>query len=616
MHGIARSCDTATDSSAMPVAPSDASRWDLLRQLEKAPIGTREADGSVAVRRGEPAGFLLYGPHWQFSAGVYRLIFHGESGLPRLAAQPVLGVEVIALNRVQQAWRDFTGPELSTGTGWVDFAVPAALARETQNDARFEFRFYHLGNADLCIRGVELIRLPDQEGPSPSRSRWRLLGRLQPTLFARRGGGGEVKVPPLPGGRRILYGGWPYLRLPLGDYRLSVDCRQRGSGRHAGPVLDVEVLGQSRWRSGSGLLLMLRPGAARGVQLVRRRFTCAEMASGPVALDFTVPAELSLDAGIDAPVEIRVSRCSNAALDIRSIDLCRLGDGSARGPTTVFEAAAGRHSLSRRKKIVIIGNCQGDVIREGFNRLETLNSRFDARYYFVGLPDNLYEFAKRDLSECDILLVQDIRNWENFALRGFVPDDVETVYFPAVRFATPWPFDAWNGPGDSTAAREAPNLTFPYHDGLLARLRREIPDREERLRAYRSLEWPGIVNVQRLHTLEERRLLALDSKFGIALGAFILDNFRQRQIFYTTVRPNRDVYGLLMRYLLDRIGVTGGHTLPESLEMVLRNPQIPVHPRVAATFGIRWADENTRYLNRGWEVTWETYVRSYIDHYG
>jgi len=39
--------------------------------------------------------------------------------------------------------------------------------------------------------------------------------------------------------------------------------------------------------------------------------------------------------------------------------------------------------------------------------------------------------------------------------------------------------------------REAPNLTFPYLDGLLGRLRQEIPDKNARFDAYRALGLPG-----------------------------------------------------------------------------------------------------------------------------
>ena len=64
------------------------------------------------------------------------------------------------------------------------------------------------------------------------------------------------------------------------------------------------------------------------------------------------------------------------------------------------------------------------------------------------------------------------------------------------------------------------------------------------------------------------------------------------------------------------VGAVEPISLTESVDASLRNPQVPVHPKVARDLGVKWADERTRYLNRGRQVTWEGYIRSYIEHYG
>ena len=43
---------------------------------------------------------------------------------------------------------------------------------------------------------------------------------------------------------------------------------------------------------------------------------------------------------------------------------------------------------------------------------------------------------------------------------------------------------------------------------------------------------------------------------------------------------------------------------------------MPVHPKVAKALGVKWASESTKYLYGGEQITWETYVRRYIEHYG
>jgi hypothetical protein len=412
-----------------------------------------------------------------------------------------------------------------------------------------------------------------------------------------------------------LYGGWPYLRLPLGAFRLTVaaDIGDATAARPRNwPVLEIEIWGRSRWANRSRLLpSRALPSAA--VRLAVRAVTAADIAAGPVALDLDVPAEFALDSGADAPFEIRLYRRGKAALRIDRVDL--VACEARRAPP--LPAAAGRRSAAGRHRIVMIGNCQMETLRLGFARVEALDRRFEAKYHFVQIPPNLHEFAIRDLEQCDIVLAQDIRLWDEFPLRDAVRPGAEIIKVPLVRFASPWPFDGWNGPSDRAAiAREAPNLAFPYLDGLLGRLRTDIPDREARFRAYRTLAVPRLVNYRRLHRLEEQRLLAMDRQYETAIGAYILDHFRRRRLFHTTVRPNWQVFGLLLQCVADRVGAGARVRLPQSADALLRNPQVPVHPKVASDLGIRWADDETRYCDRGGEVTWETYIRRYIEHYG
>jgi hypothetical protein len=597
-------------AGAADAAP-EAAQLNLLDRLELGPIGTRAPAGSVVVRRREAAGCFLYGPYLHLPEGRYRLGFRCRRGAARRAAQPLLGVEIIVLSRFQQGWRDFTAVELADGLGSLDFAVTAEHSLEGENEGRFEFRFFHLGNADLTIDAVTLDRLGPLAAPPIGPRRWRLLGRLQKSWRGRRGGDGRVAIRRRVPAGCLLYGGWPYLRLPRGRYRLIVKARCRRPRRADRPVLSLAVLGQSRWLSQRRWMRLLRRPEPGGVEETRREVTAGELAAGPVTLEFTVPTELSLEAGADAPFDIRLDHLGNAGLAIDAIDLVKLDDAPMAPP------AAPRLRPAGRRRLVMIGNCQTETLRQGFAHIEALSRAFEVRYHFIQLPNNLLEFAASDLETCDILAIQDIQLWESFPLRDAVRPGADQVRFPLVRFSSLWPFDAWNGPGDKTAHdREGPNLLFPYLDGLLGRLRKEMPDREARFAAYRDLNLPGLVNYRRLHDLEVRRLAAMDDKFGIAIGAFTLGNFRQRRVFHTTVRPNWEVFNLLLQCVAKAVGARGPIALNESIDASLRNPQVPIHPRVAHDLGVAWVNQGTRYLNRGVEITWEAYIRSYIEHYG
>jgi hypothetical protein len=741
----------------------------VLASLALGLIGRRDAGGDVSVRRGDRAGCFLYGPFWRLPGGIYRLSFRCEVGRPRWVgapAAPVLGVEIIARNRNQQAWRDFTAEELSVGGGSVDFAVPQELSLEAAEDARFEFRFLHLGQAELRLRAVDLHRLDGSCVAAPRR--WRLLARLSTTAVGRRGRDASVTAWRWGPAGLLLYGGWPYLGLAEGRYRLSLRGRAEPPAMAGQPVFAVEVIGGSRWRRASPWpSRSWRAARCETVRIAAGDFTAAELNSGAASLEFSVPLGLSLESGEAAPFEVRVLWLGEGGATIAGVDLDRLADDDeapraparwrllgrmrlGRGAIRTAEAVqvrrddepgilacgiirpplrlgAGQYRLTvaavagpprqvtqpvlgiaitarlassggdeptwtsrrvlplarrelltsdltagratvdfmipveaggsdaarcdialhqygnadltitacdllglpepettaalprapaRRSQIVIVGNCQAYFVLEGFRRAPPLARRYTAKFHFVALANPLHELCKRELAQCDLLLVQDIRDWQHYPLRDFVPDGIEIVKFPMLHFASLWPFDQYNGPGDRDAMqREWPDLTFLYLDGLLARLRHEIPDPEARFRAYRSLDLPDIINYGHLHDFERRRLLAMDRQFGGAIGEFILANFRERQLFYTTNHPSLEVLTLLMEQLMRRIGIDEPFPRSKFFDQ-LRRLQVPVHPKVAQALGVRWADETTKYSHEGRWFTWEEYTRSYIAHYG
>jgi hypothetical protein len=600
--------------------PEPPPEWRVLPRLEKTVIGRRAADGVTTVRRREPAGCLLYGPYWQLPSGGYRLSFRCRSGPPRIRRQPVLGVEVIAMNRVQLAWLDLTAEELQAETGSLNFLVPPELGIAAGDEARLEFRFLHLGNADLTIAAVDLYMLPAEAvGPAPA-SLWRLLGRLEKAAIGKRTTEG-VTVRRTERAGCVLEGGRPFLQLPRGYYRLSIECRAGTPQMPPQPVLGVEVTARRRWAEGrpSGWRSLLGRAGSGGAQQAWRDFTVLQLNSGSGSLDFTVPAELSLDGGQEVLFGFRLLHLGNADLSISAVNLQEIpGEQRFLADTRVEGVGEPRSPafITRKTNVIIVGNCQAQTVYEALLRTRAFNSHVEAKYHFVTLQHNLHELGRNELNKCDILLVQDIRDWETYPLRPDIREDLPIIKFPLLHFASLWPFDHYNGPGDREAyQRESPNLTFHYLDGLLARLRNEIPDPEQRLLAYRSLSVAGVINYIRLHELEKRRLIAMDQQFGMNIGRFILDHFQRKRLFYTTNHPNGQVLAMLLQYLLKYLDIKEKYRSSASLDNLSRL-QVPVHPKVAKALGVKWASEKTKYLYGGEQITWETYVRRYIEHYG
>jgi hypothetical protein len=220
------------------------------------------------------------------------------------------------------------------------------------------------------------------------------------------------------------------------------------------------------------------------------------------------------------------------------------------------------------------------------------------------------------LAACDILVLQDVHNWNRSPIRRHEPTGIEIIRFPGLRFASPSPFDTCTGSHDREAvAREAPDSFFMFHDALLARLRKRIPDKEARFDSYRTLQIDGVLNYVRLAELEQWRLLEMDRKFGSDIGRFILEQHKHKQLFYAPGHPAAPILSKLLAYLLERLRIAD--PVPEVRAFESFNThEVPVHPKIADVLGISWASPDRLYRHGNERLTWESYTRRYIETYG
>ena len=201
---------------------------------------------------------------------------------------------------------------------------------------------------------------------------------------------------------------------------------------------------------------------------------------------FEVTDDIAIESGENVSFEFRISRLGAALPVLREINLRRLPAApSANQPTEACWPA----SIAARRKIVVVANCQGGLIAEAMRRDDALARQLSTRHHFIDLPINLHEQGKRELAAFDLLLAQDIRHWDSYPLRAYVPP-LPIVMFPCVSFASLWPFDGFNGPDDKEARRrDYPNYEFEYFDGLLGRLRKVFRTRNCGSRLTRRSTW-------------------------------------------------------------------------------------------------------------------------------
>ena len=268
----------------------------------------------------------------------------------------------------------------------------------------------------------------------------------------------------------------------------------------------------------------------------------------------------------------------------------------------------------RRRTLVFVGNCQAELLQRAAAAVLP-PTEFSVAYRSVDSSQPAASDAA-DPAPGDIVLLQDIQDVE--ALVGYVVSPGATVLrFPFLRFASPWPYDDFNGLRDVVARQQDDPVlqTTSHYDGILGRLRRLVPDPQARFEAYKARAVPNILDPARVHDFECRRLEALDERFDVRIGRRIVDEFRRVPLFHTVNRPGGALLAMVLDFVFERLGLGVRSPAAETLDD-LASLQVPVHPAVADRLSIEWATEDRRYRQGDSGVTWEQYVRGYIQRYG
>jgi hypothetical protein len=271
-----------------------------------------------------------------------------------------------------------------------------------------------------------------------------------------------------------------------------------------------------------------------------------------------------------------------------------------------------------KTKIVIYGNCQAGIIFQLFAGNPEIYENFDVSFQFVVMNENQIDERRQKISEADIVLAQDVRDWMVYPFRD-IAEKKRFVQFPFLYFGALWPFDAHQNQSDDIAlaarAWMPHHLDFDFHDSLLAKLRSEIIDPEARFQAYRNLDYKRPINIKRYLVTELARLEDIGKRHNNNIHEFIADNFRQRRLFNTITHPTLELLVELASYICRSADITASF-VDHNIKDNMSNYQVPLHPKVIEDLGIVWANNETRYRFRDKDMTFESYYRAYIHVYG
>jgi tetratricopeptide (TPR) repeat protein len=181
-----------------------------------------------------------------------------------------------------------------------------------------------------------------------------------------------------------------------------------------------------------------------------------------------------------------------------------------------------------------------------------------------------------------------------------------------------WPFAGQPHPRNEALPFEPRGGPYPGElgDRFLNRMLLEGVGETEALDRYAGLNPKQDLHLDRLIEIQLRRQRRRDLNTGFAVTELIEANFRSQRLFLTQNHPDLFVFRAVARGLFDKLGLSLGE-----VDFVLKRLRVsplsaaaaPIHPSIAAHFGIEWAGPTARYPYFGeGSFTFEQYVRRYM----
>jgi len=198
-----------------------------------------------------------------------------------------------------------------------------------------------------------------------------------------------------------------------------------------------------------------------------------------------------------------------------------------------------------------------------------------------------------------------------------VRPDWQVVKFPPFTMLALWPFAG----NDPRLSLDCP-YRYPWSDSVAAMVSRELPLSDDAAYdRYMRLSMERMPDLDRRLRMDAGRWHASDQIADIKAADWVLENFRSTQVFYTAGHLAPPPYRWMMKQLLQRTGILSPQQIWQAgleVDLLLRHHRgqdvevAPVHPAVAAHFGLTWYDPDTRYRWRSHEWNFREYILKYI----
>jgi hypothetical protein len=256
------------------------------------------------------------------------------------------------------------------------------------------------------------------------------------------------------------------------------------------------------------------------------------------------------------------------------------------------------------KTLIVYGNCQAEAVATILRKDPVTEECFRVLYLrsFDHPSDGWDELRSEDVLDCAILCEQ--HDPRPFPYRHLLPPGCLTVKFPAIDFNPLWPLSCPN-PYNQYDPPIFPYGRFPYGDrAVIECIDKGMPP-EETLDYYLT-GWERYgVDLDRLLQIETARLVARDTHCDVKMSDFVLGRFREERLFWTPDHPTGALLRALTHRLLDAcvprepsleaLDLDATISYRFAPEGPLGVVSVPVHPKIAEHFDLKWYDPGERH---------------------
>ena len=248
------------------------------------------------------------------------------------------------------------------------------------------------------------------------------------------------------------------------------------------------------------------------------------------------------------------------------------------------------------ERIVFLGNCQAKALASVYK--DHLAPDREQIVHHVAAMRQLEPNGRQWLEAADIVVVQQF-GFPTVVTAESIRAGTTTCNFPMATASWLWPFGGQAHPRNE----KFPYLVCgPYHaemgDRFLNRMILHGVGETEALERYLTMDIAHETNLNRLADISLRQQRSRDKRTDIDIASALEANLQCPQLFLTVNHYGLRIFRVVALAVYEKLGI--GRSEIETVLARLRRPPFPreanpVHPAVAAHFGIQDAGENERY---------------------